>query len=444
VNVHAVIPALDEEASIGAVVRQIPRSLVRSVIVADNGSRDRTADEARAAGAVVVSEPRRGYGSACLAALAALPPDCDVVVFLDADGSDDVTALPRLLAPILEGRADFVVGSRVAAGPQVLTWTQRAGNALACAWLRRRFGIRATDLGPFRAIRREALARLGMKDRTYGWTVEMQIKAAKQKLRYDEVQVAPLPRRTGKSKVSGTLRGIVGASWKILGLLFRHDLFARRSGAAAPKAIGSDELIVFLKLPEPGRVKTRLFPAIGPEAAAKLHRALVERTLARVARPGAPWTTVLCFDPPGGAAALRAWLGPGFEARAQPAGDLGVRLETASREAFAGGARRIAFIGTDAPDLDASDVAAAFAALDRADVAIAPALDGGYALIAMKAHQPALFRDVAWSSADTARHTLERAREAGLAVTTLRTLADVDRPEDLVVLPPELRPDEAG
>jgi glycosyltransferase involved in cell wall biosynthesis len=230
--VDAVIPALDEEASIGEVVRAIPRGLVRSVIVADNGSRDRTADEARAAGATVVSEPRRGYGSACLAGIASLPPDCDVVVFLDADGSDDLAALPRLLAPILEGRADFVVGSRVAGGTQVLTWTQRAGNALACAWLRGRFGIRATDLGPFRAIRRDALARLGMEDRTYGWTVEMQIKAAKQKLRYDEVQVAALPRRAGKSKVSGTIRGVVGASWKILGLLFRHDLFAR--GPEAP------------------------------------------------------------------------------------------------------------------------------------------------------------------------------------------------------------------
>jgi rSAM/selenodomain-associated transferase 1 len=431
--VDAVIPALDEEGSIGDVVRSLPRDLVRSVVVVDNGSRDGTAAVARAAGAVVVDEPRRGYGSACLAGIAALAPGCEVVVFLDADGSDEVEALPRLLAPIREGRADLVIGSRAAAGSPALTAAQRAGNALATAWLRRRFRIPATDLGPFRAITREALERLGMSDRTYGWTVEMQIKAAKQGLRYAEVGVAALPRRAGRSKVSGTIRGVLGASWKILGLLLRHDLFSRRSLPSR------DELIVFLKLPEPGRVKTRLVPAIGAAAAAALHRALVERTLARVAAGEPPWKTVLCFDPPEGEPGLRAWLGRGLEARAQAPGDLGVRLETASRDAFAGGARRVAFIGTDAPDLDASDVAGAFRALERTDAAIAPAHDGGYALLATRAHHPALFREIAWSTGDVSRQTLDRARAAGISVTTLRTLADVDRPEDLGALPAELR-----
>jgi len=221
VIVDAIIPALDEEACIGGVVRSLGGEGLRSVIVVDNGSRDRTAAEAQAAGARVVSEPRRGYGSACLAGIAALPQDGDVILFLDADGSDDVSAITRLLAPILEGRADLVVGSRTASASAVLTASQRAGNALAAAWLRRRFGIDATDLGPFRAIRREALASLGMTDRTYGWTVEMQARAARAGLRTVEVPVAGRRRRAGRSKISGTLRGAAGAGAKILFTILR-------------------------------------------------------------------------------------------------------------------------------------------------------------------------------------------------------------------------------
>jgi len=200
-----------------------------------------------------------------------------------------------------------------------------------------------------------------------------------------------------------------------------------------------DELIVFLKLPEPGRVKTRLIPAIGAEAAAALHRALVEWTLARVARQDAAWRTVLCFDPPDAGPAFAAWLGTRLALRPQAPGDLGERLEAASRESFASGARRVAFIGTDAPDLDSGDAAAAFAALVASDVAIAPALDGGYALLATRAHVPDLFRGIPWSGPQTAARTLAKARDAGLSVATLRTLADIDRPEDLAAVPAELR-----
>ena len=228
-KVDAVIPALDEEATIGSVVRSLPRRIVRTIVVVDNGSRDATAEAARAAGAQVVHESRRGYGAACLAGIAALPPDGDVVLFLDADGSDDMGALERLLEPIADGRADFVVGSRAGPTAEGLSGPQRAGNAIAAAWLRRRYGMQATDLGPFRAIRRQALAELEMADRDYGWTVEMQIKAARRGLAYAEVSVQALPRRGGRSKVSGTWVGVIGASWKILSLLVRNDLFASRS-----------------------------------------------------------------------------------------------------------------------------------------------------------------------------------------------------------------------
>lgn len=226
-TVAVVIPALDEEASVGEVVRAIPREMagaaVTRIVVADNGSADRTADVAAAAGAVVVREPARGYGRACLAGLAAVaagtPPD--VVVFLDADRSDRPEELPGLLAPILRGEADLVIGSRVLGGRAgrvergALLPQARAGNALAGALLRARWGVRFTDLGPFRAIRYPALLQLRMLDPTYGWTVEMQAKAARAGLRCVEVPVS-YRRRVGKSKISGTVVGSVRAGAKIL------------------------------------------------------------------------------------------------------------------------------------------------------------------------------------------------------------------------------------
>lgn len=230
-KVDVVIPALDEAGSIQQVVGKIPRPFVRSVVVVDNGSKDGTGALARASGATVVEEPRRGYGRACLAGLSALPEGGEVVVFLDADGSDDPALIPALVAPIASGVADLVIGSRVLgqAEPGALTPQQRVGNWLAATWLRRRFGQAATDLGPFRAIRSSSLARLGMSDPDYGWTVQMQLAAAQRGLRYLEVPV-PYFRRVGASKISGTVRGTLGAAVKILGLLAWHDLLGRRRG----------------------------------------------------------------------------------------------------------------------------------------------------------------------------------------------------------------------
>lgn len=228
-HIDVVIPALNEAATIGSVVRAVPRSLVRSIVVVDNGSTDGTAAVARAAGAVVTRETRRGYGAACLAGVARLPPGSGIVVFLDGDGSDDASLISELVAPIVVGQADLVVGTRTSrrAHREVLTPAQRVGNALASAWLRRRFSLPATDLGPFRAIRRSSLQSLRMSDRGYGWTVEMQIKAARSGLRYLEVPVPCRPRLAGRSKVSGTISGTLGAATKIVGLLARHDLLAR-------------------------------------------------------------------------------------------------------------------------------------------------------------------------------------------------------------------------
>jgi glycosyltransferase involved in cell wall biosynthesis len=222
--VDVVIPALNEQESIAQVITAIPPDLVRDIIVVDNGSQDETAKRAFQAGARVVTQHKRGYGAACLQGIAEIQTGCEVVVFMDADGSDEPSYMPLLVEPILRREADMIVGSRVKlAQADALTMQQKVGNAIASFWLRKRFSLPATDLGPFRAISFDALKELSMCDRDYGWTVEMQIKAARRGLAYREVDVPYYP-RIGKSKVSGTLRGAVGAATKILGWLAYHDL----------------------------------------------------------------------------------------------------------------------------------------------------------------------------------------------------------------------------
>jgi glycosyltransferase involved in cell wall biosynthesis len=222
--VDVVIPALDEAASIGRVLADIPRDSVRRVVVADNGSRDATADVAARAGAIVVNEPRRGYGSACLAGIAALASDPpDIVVFLDADWSDHPEELPQLVAPIVAGRAELVIGSRLLGRAErgALAPQARHGNRLACFLLGRLYGARFTDLGPFRAIRWTALASLDMRDTNFGWTVEMQLKAARAGLACAEVPVR-YRRRIGVSKITGTVSGTLRAGAKILWTIFYY------------------------------------------------------------------------------------------------------------------------------------------------------------------------------------------------------------------------------
>jgi glycosyltransferase involved in cell wall biosynthesis len=218
--VDVIIPARDEAACIGAVLAEIPRALVRHVVVADNGSRDGTGERALAAGARVVREESPGYGAACLAALASLPDDGDAVAFLVADGSDDATELPRLLKPLREG-ADLVIGSRFRGTiePGAMPRFQRVGNLVATTGLTLRFGHRVTDMGPFRVIRRDALRALAMRDRTWGWTLEMQVKAARMGLRVVEVPVSWRNRRGGEPKIGGTVRGSLAASRVILSWL---------------------------------------------------------------------------------------------------------------------------------------------------------------------------------------------------------------------------------
>lgn len=211
-----VIPALNEAEVIGRVLEAIPDGLFTQTVVIDNGSTDSTADVARRAGVEVVTEPVRGYGRACLTGLRQLRPEINAVVFMDADFSDDPGEAEMLLQALAKGN-DLVIGSRVErAHPEALTPHQRFGNWLATSLIAWRWKVQFTDLGPFRAIRRDALNRLGMRDENYGWTVEMQAHAARLGLRCSEVAVSYRPRAGGRSKVSGSIKGSFLAGTKIL------------------------------------------------------------------------------------------------------------------------------------------------------------------------------------------------------------------------------------
>ena len=234
-----IIPAYNESGSIGKVIDAIDRTIVRKVIVVDNGSDDGTGEVAGNHGAVVVRENKRGYGYACLAGILAAG-DCDIIVFLDGDYSDYPDEIQKVILPLVQGDADLVIGSRVLGGAEKgsLTIPQRFGNFLAVSLLNWIFHTAYTDLGPFRAIRKKALDQLAMKDKKYGWTVEMQIKAAFQNMKIAEVPVSYRKRYAGRSKVSGNVKGVFLAGSYILYYVFQAFFLTligrRKKTAAAP------------------------------------------------------------------------------------------------------------------------------------------------------------------------------------------------------------------
>lgn len=232
-RISVIIPTRNEALAIGRVLADLPWNLVNEVIVVDNCSSDGTPEIAAGMGARVISETRRGYGQACLTGVADADAP-DVLVFLDGDYSDRPAELPLLLAPIAEGRADVTIGSRLA-GPRAasaLPWHALFGNCLAASLITNLFGLRISDLGPFRAARAEALRTIALEETTYGWAVELIVKGAIRGLRVIEVPVSYHP-RIGKSKISGTLRGTIGAAWFILSLITRY-YFQRREIARQP------------------------------------------------------------------------------------------------------------------------------------------------------------------------------------------------------------------
>jgi glycosyltransferase involved in cell wall biosynthesis len=234
-----IIPALNERPNVDPLFDAIDALRARGeenlhlrhIVVADNGSTDGTPEAAAARGAIVVHEPQRGYGAACLKAIdwVARQDAPDAIAFLDADLSDDPAALPRLLRPIMQREAEIVIGSRVRlADPGALNTVQRFGNRLACSLMRLLGGRRYSDLGPFRAVTWSTLRRLAMADRTWGWTVEMQMKAALLDIPLVEVDVPYRRRHEGRSKISGTIRGVVTAGWKIIVTILVLRLRRRR------------------------------------------------------------------------------------------------------------------------------------------------------------------------------------------------------------------------
>ncbi|HXY09998.1 MAG TPA: glycosyltransferase family 2 protein [Terriglobales bacterium] len=233
-RVSVIIPTRNEASAIGRVLADLPTDLVTEVLVVDNNSTDGTPEIAAKMGARIVHEPERGYGRACLRGLAVAEAP-DIVVFLDGDYSDRPAELPLLLAPITDGRADITLGSRLREqrSPGALPWHAAFGNWLAASLIKSLYGVRLTDLGPFRAARAEALRELALEEATYGWAVEMILKGALRGFRIVEVPVSYYP-RIGKSKISGTMRGTLGAAWFILSLILSYHFRRRRASTPRP------------------------------------------------------------------------------------------------------------------------------------------------------------------------------------------------------------------
>ncbi len=432
-SVAVIIPALNEEASIGKVIEAVP-SWVDEIVVADNGSVDDTVSVAEERGARVVHAEQRGYGSACLEGIAALNSP-DIAVFIDGDLSDYPEEMKLLVDPIASGEAEMVIGSRVLGERErgALTPQARFGNWLSCKLMRLFWGARHTDLGPFRAIRYDCLVGLNMRDKGYGWTVEMQIKAAAQRLRVVEVPVS-YRKRIGKSKISGTVRGVIGAGTKILSTIFLAALFPSFSGRPSP-----DRLAIFTRYPEAGKTKTRMIPALGEQGAADLQRQMTTLTVVQARELKETSKVGLEVRYFGGTLdQMRYWLGDGITYRPQGEGDLGEKLKRAFRDGFDSGVKRMVIIGSDCPELSQDITKSAFDALLDNDLVLGPASDGGYYLIGLRASckssaWAALFGGVDWGTGKVLQTTLEIAKTNGLTTELLPELDDVDRPEDLPI-----------
>jgi rSAM/selenodomain-associated transferase 1 len=444
-SVSVIIPALDEEQSIGAVIDAIPRDIVGEVIVVDGGSRDATVAVATARGARVSCEPLRGYGRACARGVSEARGE--VVVFLDADGAGDPADIRALVAPIANGAADLVLGSRLGPGrPEPIRSTgmpfhQRLGNRLAALLIRVRHGAPLTDLSPFRAVRRSTLLALPFEDLTFGWPTEMIVGAARAGLRIVEVPVAWRPRSGGRSKVSGTLRGTVLATTHILGVILGSRRIAPPPAADGSRPSGpirgAAAVVIMAKLPVPGRTKTRLCPPLTSAQAGELSEALLKDTVGLVSSlPGIEMTVAV--SPSSAVDEMRHLLPGCARVFAVEGASLGDCLSGAMGRLFAEGLARVVALNADSPTLPAAYLEQAAELLESNDVVLGPAEDGGYYLIGLRRPEPRLFEGIAWSTNQVASQTLARAADLGLTVARLPVWYDVDTPAELERLREEL------
>jgi rSAM/selenodomain-associated transferase 1 len=408
--VDVVLPCLDESAALPWVLERMPDGY--RAIVVDNGSTDGSAELARSLGALVVSEPRRGFGAACHSGL--LAATAEYVCFCDCDASLDPGELPGLVSAVQDGTADLVLGRRRPTGRGAWPVHARLANAELARRLRARTGADLHDLGPMRAARRDRLMDLGLGDRRSGYPLEMVLSGANAGMRITERDVGYRP-RTGRSKVTGTLRGTRQAI---------HDM--RAILAARPAT-----LLVIAKAPQPGRVKTRLTPTCTPEQAARLAEAALVDTLTTLARVPAGRRLLVLDGPPG------RWLPPGWEVVPQCGGGLDTRLAAAFASASEGdGGPPALLVGMDTPQLEARILAEALSRAGRigTDAWFGPATDGGFWAFGLAHPNPDLARrlllGVPMSSPSTGAALRDRLAAAGLRVATLPVLNDVDTVAD--------------
>lgn len=444
------MPALNEEGALGAHLRRllahpaIQALPVTRVIVVDNGSTDGTARIARQAGAEVVSEPRRGYGWACIAGVRAAA-GADTVLLMDADGSDDPAGAATIAALVLSGAADLAMGSRTRGTVErgALTPQQRSGNAVGAMLLRTLYGIRVSDIGPTRAIHRDTLLALDMREMGYGWSTEMLAKAARAGLRIREAPVSYHCRAGGKSKVAGTLSGTLKASIHILRTLNRYRRWQPGvSGATGIRVRTSrDALFIMARLPVPGQTKTRLGAAIGHENAAALYAAFLCDLGVRFTHSAVCdgydlyWYYAAPMDASEGDFA--ACVPSGGAYLRQPTGDFTSRLRAGFAALARRGYERVVVLGSDSPHVPAAWVADAFNALDAHHVVIGPARDGGYYLLGQNVAGVGptdLFTGIEMSTPRVCRETIARAHAAGLSVAHAPKTFDVDEAADLMTL----------
>jgi rSAM/selenodomain-associated transferase 1 len=428
--VSVIVPVFNEECAIGTVVRGVPRDLTAEILVVDGGSGDATVEVAREAGARVIVERRRGYGRAC--ASGAQAARGDILAFIDGDGADNPAALTHLVELVAGGKADLALGARWPMEAGALPAHALLGNKLAAALISLRWRQRISDLPSLKVLRREALLGLGMTEATYGWTIEMIVKAARRRYRLAEVPIDYRRRMGGESKVSGNLGTSLKAAGSIVSTLARHG-FGRGQGQPL---IRRRAIVLMAKAPFPGEAKTRLAATVGPEAAAQLHQAFLAASLDTAT--SACHSVALMSPDERHAGRLRQLVPEGVQVWAQDRPGLMAGISQAFRRAAEAGAADVLVGETDSPDLPLAHLETAFELLaghTGPGIVLGPCADGGYYLVGGTGLDDrtarALFEGEAYDGATICARTAERARQLGLQAVLSPEWYDVDTADEL-------------